>query len=93
MAIVDTDALVKERAKLLPEDREFHYIMSEMIEPLTNGVILGGFVHEGDDYFPPFPVLRVMVKGKVYNVVISADDEMNGGGRLIIEESGEQVSK
>jgi len=93
MAIVDTDALVKERAKLLPEDREFHYIMSEMIEPLTGGVILGGFVHEGDDYFPPFPVLRVMVKGKVYNVVISADDEMNGGGRLIIEESGEQVSK
>lgn len=93
MAIVDTDALVKERAKLLPEDREFHYLMSEMIEPLTGGVILGGFVHEGDDYFPPFPVLRVMVKGKVYNVVISADDEMNGGGRLIIEESGEQVSK
>lgn len=93
MAIVDTDALVKERAKLLAEDREFHYLMSEMIEPLTGGVILGGFVHEGDDYFPPFPVLRVMVKGKVYNVVISADDEMNGGGRLIIEESSEQVSK
>jgi len=93
MAIVDTDALVKERAGLLPEDREFHYIMSEMIEPLRGGVIVGGFVHEGDDDFPPFPVLRVMVKGKVYNVVISADDEMNGGGRLIIVESGEQVSK
>jgi len=34
--LVDHDALVEERAKLLPEDREFHYIMSEMIEPLTS---------------------------------------------------------
>jgi len=55
--LVDHDALVQERAKLLPEDREFHYIMSEMIEPLTGGVILGGFVHEGDGrnerWWPP----------------------------------------
>ena len=93
MAIVDTDALVKERAGLLPEDREFHYIMSEMIEPLRGGVILGGFVHEGDEFFPPFPVLRVMAKGKVYNVIISADDEMNGGGRLVIEQSGEEIAR
>lgn len=91
MAIVDHDALVKERAGLLPEDREFHYIMSEMIEPLRGGVILGGFVHEGDE-FPPFPVLSVMVKGKVYNVIVSMDDEMNGGGRLIIESSGESLT-
>jgi hypothetical protein len=90
MAIVDHDALVKERAGLLPEDREFHYIMREMIEPLRGGVILGGFVHEGDE-FPPFPVLSVMVKGKVYNVIVSMDDEMNGGGRLIIEQSGEEI--
>ena len=89
--LVDHDALVQERAKLLPEDREFHYVMSEMIEPLIGGVILGGFVHEGDD-FPPFPVLTVMVKGKVYNVIISMDDEMNGGGRLIIESSGESLT-
>lgn len=92
MAIVNHDALVKEREKLLAEDREFHYIMSEMIEPLTGGVILGGFVHEGDEFFPPFPVLRVMAKGKVYKVIISADDEMNGGGRLIIETSGEGLT-
>ena len=89
--LIDHDALVQERAKLLPEDREFHYVMSEMIEPLIGGVILGGFVHEGDD-FPPFPVLTVMVKGKVYNVIISMDDEMNGGGRLIIESSGESLT-
>ncbi len=88
--LVDHDALVKERAKLLPEDREFHYISSEMIEPLIGGVILGGRVEEADGLVP-FPVLRVMVKGAVYSVVVSMDDEQNGGGRLIIEK--EEVSK
>ena len=88
--LVDHDALVKERATLLPEDREFHYISSEMIEPLIGGVILGGRVEEADGLVP-FPVLRVMVKGEVYSVVVSMDDEQNGGGRLIIEK--EEVSK
>jgi len=88
--LVDHDALVKERAALLPEDREFHYISSEMIEPLRGGVILGGRVEEADGLVP-FPVLRVMVKGAVYSVVVSMDDEQNGGGRLIIEK--EEVSK
>jgi hypothetical protein len=88
--LVDHDALVKERAKLLPEDREFHYISSEMIEPLIGGVILGGRVEEADGLVP-FPVLRVMVKGAVYSVVVSMDDEQNGGGRLMIEK--EEVSK
>lgn len=87
--LVDHDALVKERAKLLPEDREFHYISSEMIEPLIGGVILGGRVEEADGLVP-FPVLRVMVKGQVYSVIVSQDDEMNGGGRLMIEK--EEVS-
>jgi len=88
--LVDHDALVKERATLLPEDREFHYISSEMLEPLIGGVILGGRVEEADGLVP-FPVLRVMVKGQVYSVVVSMDDEQNGGGRLIIEK--EEVSK
>jgi len=88
--LVDHDALVKERAKLLPEDRECHYISSEMIEPLIGGVILGGRVEEADG-LTPFPVLRVMVKGAVYSVIVSMDDEQNGGGRLIIEK--EEVSK
>jgi len=88
--LVDHDALVKERATLLPEDREFHYISSEMIEPLIGGGILGGRVEEADG-LTPFPVLRVMVKGAVYSVVVSMDDEQNGGGRLIIEK--EEVSK
>ena len=88
--LVDHDALVKERATLLPEDREFHYISSEMLEPLIGGVILGGRVEEADGLVP-FPVLRVMVKGAVYSVIVSMDDEQNGGGRLIIEK--EEVSK
>lgn len=88
--LVDTDALIKERAKLLPEDRDLHYIMSEMIEPLRGGVILGGRVEEADG-LTPFPVLRVMVKGQVYSVIVSQDDEMNGGGRLMIEK--EEVSR
>jgi hypothetical protein len=87
--LVDVDALVKERAKLLPEDREFHYISSEMVEPLIGGVILGGRVEEADGLVP-VPVLRVMVKGQIYSVIVSMDDEQNGGGRLIIEK--EEVS-
>jgi len=53
-------------------------------------VILGGRVEEADGLVP-FPVLRVMVKGQVYSVIVSMDDEQNGGGRLIIEK--EKVSK
>lgn len=88
--LVDHDALVKERATLLPEDQEFHYISSEMVEPLIGGVIIGGRVEEADG-LTPFPVLRVMVKGVVYSVVVSMDDEQNGGGRLMIEK--EEVSR
>ena len=89
--LYDHDALLAQRKGMTLEQAEAHYIQTEMIEPLTGGVILGGFVHEGDD-FPPFPVLTVMVKGKVYNVIISMDDEMNGGGRLMIETSGEVLT-
>lgn len=86
--LFDHDALVKEREKLLPEDAEFHYIMSEMIEPLIGGEIIGGFVHEADESegFSPFPVLQVKVKGKVYKMIISMDDEMNGGGRILFDD-------
>ena len=88
--LVDHDALVKERAKMLPEDAEFHYISSEMIQPLIGGVIIGGRVEEADG-LTPFPVLRVMLKGALYSVVVSMDDEQNGGGRLMIEK--EEVSR
>lgn len=80
--LVDHDALVKERAKMLPEDAEVHYLLSEMIEPLRGGVILGGYVDT--DSGINIPVLRVIVKGKVYQVIVAADDEINDGGRLMI---------
>jgi hypothetical protein len=83
--LVDHDALVAERKGMLREDAEVHYLLSEMIEPLIGGVIIGGRVDESDG-LTPFPVLRVMLKGKVYQVIVSMDDEGNGGGRLMIDE-------
>lgn len=80
--LVDHDALVKERKGMLPEDAEVHYLLSEMIEPLAGGVILGGYVDT--DSGINIPVLRVIVKGKVYQVIVAADDEINDGGRLMI---------
>lgn len=80
MALVNHDALLAERKGMSLEESETHYIKTEMLDPLVGGVIVGGFVDSD------FPVLRVMVKGKVYQVVVSMDDEMNGGGRLMIDE-------
>lgn len=80
--LVDHDALVNERKGMLREDAEVHYLLSEMIEPLTGGVILGGYVDT--DSGINIPVLRVMIKGKVYQVAVTADDEINDGGRLMI---------
>lgn len=84
MAIVNHDALLAERKGMTLDQAEAHYIQTEMIDPLRGGVILGGYVGEYDG-MDPFPVLRVMVQGKVYEVIVSQDDEQNGGGRLMIE--------
>lgn len=79
------DALVKERAGLLQEDREFHYIMSEMVEPFIGSKIIGGTVLGDGDEIPHMPVWFIEQNGKRYSVVISSDDEMNDGGRVFIE--------
>jgi tRNA U34 5-carboxymethylaminomethyl modifying GTPase MnmE/TrmE len=71
--------------RLTLEQAEAHYIQTEMIEPLIGGEIIGGFVHESDDS-TPFPVLQVKIKGKVYKMIISMDDEMNGGGRILCDD-------
>jgi hypothetical protein len=84
------DALLKERQGMLPEDAEVHYLLSEMIEPLTGGVILGGYVDEDCGF--NLPVLRVMKNGKVYQVIVAADDEVNDGGRLLIYPEQEKRS-
>lgn len=89
MAIVNHDKLLEYRKALPRDQQEPHYIMSEMIEPLVGGVILGGFISRDEDE-RCFPSLRVMLKGKVYYVAIVADDEENDGGRLhITEQKGE----
>lgn len=84
------DALVKERQGMLPEDAEVHYLLSEMIEPLAGGVILGGYVDDQSGI--NIPVLRVMIKGKIYQVIVAADDEINDGGRLMIYPEQEKGS-
>lgn len=84
MAIVNHDALLAERKGMSFEESERHYIKTEMIDPLTGGVILGGYVDTASGI--NIPVLRVMVKGKVYQVIVAADDEVNDGGRLMAYE-------
>ena len=83
-ALFDRDALVKQRQGMSYEESLKHYLKTEMIDPLKGGVILGGFVDTGAGI--NIPVLRVMIKGKVYQVIVSADDELNDGGRLLIDE-------
>ena len=77
--------LLQERQGLLSEDREFHYLMSEMIEPLIGAVITGGVVIGDGVDDPHVPVLFVEQDGKKYSVIISSDDEVNDGGRILFE--------
>jgi len=78
--------LLQERQGLLPEDKDFHYLMSEMIEPLVDAVITGGVViGDGSSEEPHVPVLFVEQGGKKYSVIISSDDEINDGGRILFE--------
>jgi hypothetical protein len=78
--------LYDERRNLLPEDKQFHYLVSEMVEPLKGAVITGGkVIGDGSPEEPHMPVLYVEQDGKRYTLVISSDDEMNDGGRILIE--------
>jgi hypothetical protein len=85
MALINHDALLAERTKLPAEKHEHHYIMTEMINPLKGGEIVGGYVGDAGAQ-SLFPVLLVRLDGVIYQVVVSMDDEQNGGGRLFIEE-------
>jgi hypothetical protein len=85
--------LIDERRGLLPEDRDFHYLMSEMVEPLIGSVITGGVViGNGSPEEPHVPVLFVMQNGRKYSVIISSDDEINDGGRILIERGTDAYS-
>ena len=77
--------LITERRGLLSEDQDFHYLMSEMVEPLVGAVITGGVVIGDGVDDPLIPVLFVEQGGKKYSVIISSDDEINDGGRILFE--------
>jgi hypothetical protein len=80
----DHDALVKERQGMTREQSEQHYIRTEMLDPLMGGLIIGAGVDSVDGCL--FPRLAVRSPhGEVFSVIISADDEMNDGGRIMIE--------
>ena len=81
----DRDALVAERKGMSPEESETHYIKTEMLNPLMGGLVIGASVEEFDGIrFPRFSIRSPY--GKVFSVLVSSDDEMNDGGRLMIEE-------
>lgn len=60
------------------------YILREMVRPLAGGYIIGGGVTTDG-----FPMLRITLRtGQEVWATISEDDEMNGGGRIMIKEIG-----
>ena len=77
--------LLAERRALPFADHDAHYLTTEMIEPLVGAVITGGVVIGDGDEEPLVPVLFVMQGGKKFSVIISSDDEINDGGRILFE--------
>ena len=77
--------LINERRALPFADHDAHYLTTEMIEPLVGAVITGGVVIGDGNEEPLVPVLFVEQGGKKFSVIISSDDEINDGGRLLIE--------
>jgi hypothetical protein len=68
------------------ELRDAHYLFTEMVSPLYGAVIIGGkVIGDGSSEEPLMPVLFVEQGGKQYALIISSDDEMNDGGRIMIE--------
>lgn len=77
--------LLAERRTLPFADHEAHYFTTEMIEPLVGAVITGGVVIGDGVEDPLIPVLFVEQGGKKFSVIISSDDEVNDGGRILFE--------
>ena len=77
--------LLAERRTLPYAEHEAHYLSTEMVEPLIGAVITGGVVIGDGVEDPLIPVLFVEQGGKKYSVIISSDDEVNDGGRILFE--------
>lgn len=78
--------LLNERQGLPNAEHEVHYLLTEMVKPLIGAEIEGGTViGNGSSEEPFIPVLFVKQGGKKYSVIISSDDEVNDGGRILFE--------
>ena len=77
--------LLAERRTLPYAEHEAHYLSTEMVEPLIGAVITGGVVIGDGVEDPLIPVLFVEQGGKKFSVIISSDDEVNDGGRILFE--------
>lgn len=78
--------LIAERDGMSYDTAQAHYLYTEMVHPLIGATIKGGLVMgDGSPDEPFMPVLFVEQNGKAYSLVISADDECNDGGRVLIE--------
>jgi hypothetical protein len=68
-------------------ERELVYINNEMINPLIGGTITGGLIDDNivKGWGNPFIILIVEKNGQKLYATITADDEWNEGGRIMID--------
>lgn len=66
---------------------ELKYINDEMIKPLIGWTVVGGVVDDNitKGWGQAFPILILEREGKRAYATITADDEWNEGGRIMID--------
>ena len=66
---------------------ETKYINDEMIKPLIGWTVVGGAIDDNitKGWGQPFPILVLEREGKRVYATITADDEWNEGGRIMID--------
>lgn len=68
-------------------ESEIKYINDEMINPLIGWTVTGGVIDANitKGWGQPFPILIFEKDGEKRYVTITADDEWNEGGRIMID--------
>lgn len=68
-------------------EREMAYINHDMINPLIGGKIIGGLIDDNINkgWGRPFIILIVEKDNRKLYATITADDEWNEGGRIMID--------
>ncbi len=66
---------------------ERKYIHDEMIKPLIGWTVVGGVIDDNitKGWGQAFPILILEREGKKVYATITADDEWNEGGRIMID--------